>query len=289
MKTSKLKQSTLLSAIVIMLSQLFACETLPPKDISEYISPLVDGNTWVMYIGRMPIPQVVNGDTIYTFRKAYTTNLIDGDTIINGKECKKFHLYFHFNPTVQEGDTVYTSDKCPHIFPGALYVCGNDKAYNKLQSDDNDIYNVLRGFFTYWSYNPSYMYEEDFTIREISHYKYMGKEETADWPIVNLNLSTGERFKDLWRVVGVSSITLSDGKERRMMEVKPQNSHHCLGSKTTYWIEGIGSVRYGISQPPATFMYKPAPYHLIRFSTNGQVIYTSEEVDYFNYDGIIVI
>ena len=276
MKTGKLKQSTLLSAIVIMLSQLFACETLPPKDISEYISPLVDGNTWVMYIGRMPIPQVVNGDTIYTFRKAYTTNLIDGDTIINGKECKKSHLYFHFNPTVQEGDTVYTSDKCPHIFPGAIY-------------EYDDIYNDMRSIYKVTDNNPEHYYEEDFVIYCFMEGTYMGEEYCDSYPVINLNLSTGERFKDLWRVVGVSSITLSDGKERRMMEVKPQNSHHCLGSKTTYWIEGIGSVRYGISQPPATFMYKPAPYHLIRFSTNGQVIYTSEEVDYFNYDGIIVI
>ena len=117
---------------LLLLSFVLLCgceETLipvPPKDASEYISPLEDGNKWVIKLTtKHVITEIVGNDTTISQRDVYMTQVIQGDSLFNGKICKKLYYYFHYKPTVGKGDTVYMGEKFPRIFPDAHYICSD--------------------------------------------------------------------------------------------------------------------------------------------------------------------
>ena len=271
----------LLTMFTIVLSQLFSCkEPLPPKDASEYITPLEDGNTWVIHLNRgFDFPQEINGDTTYAFRQVYMTNTIDGDTIVRGKKCKKVHAYLHHNPTVKEGDTVYTSVSCPQIFPGAFYIYGHENTITDSITYYNypeDSYAILMREVSFF-FNPSCFYEENYVIKAILPYKTGGEVVYSVFEVIDLNPVKGEKFGG-YEIKDVSTITFADGKERRMIEVGAKNNHYNT-YLTSYWIEGIGSVKFGITLGRNyAFACQPTIFDkVVSFSTYGQVIYTAEE------------
>ena len=63
-----------------------------------------------------------------------------------------------------------------------------------------------------------------------------------------------------------------------MIEVGAKNNHYNT-YLTSYWIEGIGSVKFGITlDRNYAFACKPTIFDkVVSFSTYGQVIYTAEE------------
>ena len=291
-----MKQILRYTLAILSVAILLGCEKsltdipVPPKDATEYISPLEDGNTWVFGLGpKHVITEIIGEDTIISERNMYMTQIIQGDSLFNGKICKKLYYYFHYNPTVGEGDTVYTEEKFPRIFPGAFYICTDAEGMHHKNYEnypDDDIYIGFASYLYYGYYDiPILLHEENFVISEFVSVAY--DTTIYETPIISLNLAKGDVFHR-FEVTNVSSITLCDGKSRRVMEIIadrvtfPDKTYH------TYWIEGIGCIVNGINLFESTV--KPSiVIKLISFSTNGREIYTGVEGDFtasgmfFNY------
>ena len=278
-----LKKTITLSITILAVALLYSCqEPIPPKDMQEYITPLEDGNTWITHFhGTYKFFDIVDGDTIDFHRKLYMTNVIDGDTIINGIKCKLYHTYYHHNRTINDGDTVYTSHKCPQIFPNAVYICGvhENLSYDDIVENLNDP-DYTYAKLTYFAEklngdNPEFYYEEDFIINKIYSTDYGWRTV----PIIALNVAKGDSIFD-FKVEDVSSITLADGKERRYIKVGT-HSNGLVKHITHYWIEGIGATLDGINKMSESYIiFRPTIYDkVISFSTHGEEIYTAEDSD----------
>ena len=266
---------------------------LPPKDISQYITALEDGNTWVTaFEGEKNFPQVIDGDTVYCSRKLYMTNMINGDTIVDGKKRKLYHTYFHHTPTIEPGDTVYTSDRCPQIFPDAVYMCGSgDILYQTFyyEIDHPNRKNIYCNLMVYahkaWETNPSIYYEDNYTIKMWGQFNsYFDKWDSDSIPIISLNLTCNDTFR-YYKITNVSDIQLNDNKIRRKFraEYKREKNNDAPGGfwgDVDYWIEGLGSIRHGINSCLGIQRVQPTNVNkVISFTSHGQVIYTAEEDD----------
>jgi hypothetical protein len=272
---------------LLLLSFVLLCgceETLipiPPKDASEYISPLEDGNKWVFKLTtKHVITEIVGNDTTTSQRDVYMTQVIQGDSLFNGKICKKLYYYFHYKPTVGKGDTVYMGEKFPRIFPDAHYICSDKENlyYGNADEHPDDVFiRLAQQFYVAHYTSPVLLYEKDFVIAHLHR-------EDDTWyesPVIALNITKGDLFRS-FEVRNASSITMSDGKSRRVMQVRterfvaPKPKYY-----TTYWIEGIGCIVNGINPTQTRTIYQPSKMlRLVSFSTNGQEIYTDAEYDY---------
>ncbi len=271
---------TLLSIVLLC-----GCEEapipVPPKDASEYITPLEDGNRWVFELTtKHYITEIVNNDTTTSKRNVYMTQIIQGDTLVNGAVCKKLYYYFHYKPTVSKGDTVYMGENSPRIFPDAYYICSNmENIYYTDESeypDDIFLQLAVRVYSRMYS-SPILLYEKDFVIAHL----HREDDTWYEYPFIALNITKGDLFSS-FEVRNASSITMSDGKSRRVMQVRaekvvvPNPKYY-----TTYWIEGIGCIVNGINPTQDATIYLPTIIEkLISFSTNGQEIYTGVEGDF---------
>ena len=273
---------TLLSIVLLC-----GCEEplpVPPKDASEYITPLEDGNRWVFELTvKHVITEIVGNDTTTSERDVYMTQIIQGDTLVNGAVCKKLYYYFHYKPTVSKGDTVYMGENSPRIFPDAYYICSDKENiyYEDALDYPEDIFLQLavRVYSRMYS-SPILLYEKDFVIAHL----HREDDTWYEFPVIALNITKGDLFRS-FEVRNASSITMSDGKSRRVMQVRaekvvvPNPKYY-----TTYWIEGIGCIVNGINPTQTTTIYQPSiMLRLMSFSTNGQEIYTGAEGGFSAY------
>ena len=282
---------------LLLLSFVLLCgceETLipvPPKDASEYISPLEDGNKWVIKLTtKHVITEIVGNDTTTSQRDVYMTQVIQGDSLFNGKICKKLYYYFHYKPTVGKGDTVYMGEKFPRIFPDAHYICSDKENlyYGNADEHPDDVFiQLARQFYVSHYTSPVLLYEKDFVIWQLFR-GIPDADNIYETHIISLNLAAGDEFW-FFETTNTSSIILCDGKERRVMRVRAEKNFAPNPKYyTTYWIEGIGCIVNGITPIQTETLFRPTSMEkLISFSTNGQEIYCGIEGD-FTTSGILL-
>lgn len=284
-----------ITLVLLSIVLLYSCEeplmSVPPKDASEYITPLEDGNRWVFKLTtKHVITEIVGNDTTTSERDIYMTQIVQGDSLFNGKICKKLYYYFHYKPTVNKGDTVYKGAKFPRIFPDAFYICSDKENvyYGNANEYPDDVFIQLARLFYVEHYtSPVLLCEKDFVIWQLFR-GIPDADNINEAHIISLNLATGDDFW-LFETTNTSSITLCDGKERRVMQVRgeriffPNPKYY-----TTYWIEGIGCIVNGISPLQTETLFRGTCMEkLISFSTQGQEIFTGVEGD-FTTSGLLL-